>query len=88
MDRLIAPRPIEAILLDLKSRSDEIRSRAAHEVQQFVLTSSRGVTGDSFTKVYNEVSGRIQIAVSSNDMNEKLGALQAMVNRHYGRGYQ
>lgn len=78
MDRLIAPRPIEAILLDLKSRSDEIRSRAAHEVQQFVLTSSRGVTGDSFTKVYNEVSGRIQIAVSSNDMNEKLGALQAM----------
>lgn len=43
-----------------------------------VLTSSRGVTGDSFTKVYNEVSGRVQIAVSSNDMNEKLGALQAM----------
>ncbi|KAI9604455.1 hypothetical protein KEM48_000690 [Puccinia striiformis f. sp. tritici PST-130] len=78
MDRSIAPRPIEAILVDLKSRSDELRSRAAHEVQQFVLTSSRGITGDSFTKVYNEVSGRIQIAVSSNDMNEKLGALQAM----------
>ncbi|EGG01362.1 uncharacterized protein MELLADRAFT_117828 [Melampsora larici-populina 98AG31] len=78
MDRSMAPRPIEVILLDLKSKSDETRSRAAYEVQQFVLTSSRGVTGDSFTKVYNEVSGRIQIAVSSNDMNEKLGALQAM----------
>ncbi|KAI8458016.1 atypical/PIKK/FRAP protein kinase [Phakopsora pachyrhizi] len=78
MDRSVAPRPIEVILVDLKSRSDDIRTRAAHEVQQFVLTTSRGVTGDSFTKVYNEVSGRIQIAVSSNDMNEKLGALQAM----------
>ncbi|MBW0475655.1 hypothetical protein O181_015370 [Austropuccinia psidii MF-1] len=94
MERSIASRPIESILVDLKSRSDELRSRAALEVQQFVLSSSRGVTGDSFTKVYNEVSGRIQIAVSSNDMNEKLGALQAMeklidiMGEESGRAYK
>lgn len=82
-------------------RSDDVRARAANELQQNVriccrgvrkgvshanppgsfaqmLASSRGLNGDAFGRLYTDVSGRLFILSNSPDLNEKMGAVQAV----------
>ncbi|BGP55274.1 hypothetical protein JCM8202_000651 [Rhodotorula sphaerocarpa] len=74
----LADRPLDAILFDMRSKSDEIRSRAAHELSNYVLASSRTLSAESFNKAYSEIHARCFALVNSSDLQDKLAGITAI----------
>lgn len=66
------------LLTELKSKNDDIRSKAAKELRTHVSTVSRELSGENFTKFINDVNRRIFELVNSTDYHEKIGGIMAI----------
>ncbi|KAI9143717.1 armadillo-type protein [Paraphysoderma sedebokerense] len=66
------------ILFDLKSRVDDVRAKAAEDLRHYVISVSRELTGENFTKFLNDVNRRIFELIHSNIDNEKIGGIMAI----------
>ncbi|QVM09071.1 phosphatidylinositol kinase- protein kinase tor1 [Coccidioides posadasii str. Silveira] len=67
------------LFLELKSKNEETRLRAATELYDNVVAASRELPQDKFLEYYNTVSQRIaQLVVTGGDANEKVAGLLAL----------
>ncbi|ORX52573.1 phosphatidylinositol kinase Tor2 [Piromyces finnis] len=69
---------LNRILNDLKSRSEETKYKAANELRDHVISISREISGENFTKFINDVNRRIFSLIQSNDNDEKIGGILAI----------
>ncbi|KAJ5666232.1 uncharacterized protein N7477_008680, partial [Penicillium maclennaniae] len=69
----------QRLFVELKSKNDETRARAAYELYDNVLSVSRDCPAEKFVEFYNAVSQRIaQLVVTGSDANERIGGLLAL----------
>ncbi|KAI8819891.1 armadillo-type protein [Fimicolochytrium jonesii] len=73
-----ASEPLVRILSDLRSRNDEVRTKAANDLRAHFTAISREVSGEAFTKFVNDVNRRIFELIHSNDNNDKIGGILAI----------
>ncbi|KAI5480415.1 FKBP12-rapamycin complex-associated protein [Pseudohyphozyma bogoriensis] len=71
-------RPLEAILSDLRSRSDDVRHRASNELYNYILASSRSLSAEAFNKVYQDIHMKCFALVGSSDLQDKLAGVTAI----------
>ncbi|KAM0752153.1 FAT-domain-containing protein [Meredithblackwellia eburnea MCA 4105] len=71
-------RPLDAILADLRNKSDEVRFRASNELYNYILASSRSLSAEAFNKVYSEIHARCFALVNSSDLQDKLAGVTAI----------
>ncbi|KAM0787611.1 hypothetical protein ACM66B_003678 [Microbotryomycetes sp. NB124-2] len=71
-------RPLDAILFDLRSKSDEVRIRASNELYNYILASSRSLSAEAFNKAYSEIHARCFALVNSTDLQDKLAGVTAI----------
>ncbi|KAL8292423.1 hypothetical protein RQP46_001035 [Phenoliferia psychrophenolica] len=71
-------RPLDAILIDLRNKSDEVRLRASNELHNYILASSRSLSAEAFNKVYSEIHARCFALVNSTDLQDKLAGVTAI----------
>ncbi|KAK4703758.1 serine/threonine-protein kinase mTOR, partial [Phenoliferia sp. Uapishka_3] len=71
-------RPLDAILADLRNKSDEVRFRASNELYSYILASSRSLSAEAFNKVYSEIHARCFALVNSSDLQDKLAGVTAI----------
>ncbi|XP_041480411.1 serine/threonine-protein kinase mTOR-like [Lytechinus variegatus] len=64
----------------LKSRHDDVRTRAAKNLQHYVSTELREVSADERTSFMDDLNHHIFELVSSQDVNEKKGGILAIVS--------
>jgi len=69
---------LNKILNDLKSRSEETKYKAANDLRDHVISISREISGENFTKFINDVNRRIFALIQSNDNDEKIGGILAI----------
>ncbi|ORY05502.1 FAT-domain-containing protein [Neocallimastix californiae] len=69
---------LNKILNDLKSRSEETKYKAANDLKEHVISVSREISGENFTKFINDVNRRIFALIQSNDNDEKIGGILAI----------
>ncbi|KAI9778323.1 MAG: phosphatidylinositol kinase- protein kinase tor1 [Candelina submexicana] len=73
------PEYLTRVFVELRSRHDDSRQRAAFDLQEQVLTASRELPPDKFQEYYQGINGRIaQLIVHSNDTNERIGGILAL----------
>ncbi|KAL2872445.1 putative TOR pathway phosphatidylinositol 3-kinase TorA [Aspergillus lucknowensis] len=69
----------QRLFLELKSKNEETRVRAAYELYENVLAISRDWPPERFIEFYNAVSQRIaQLVVTGNDAHERIGGILAL----------
>ncbi|KOS39997.1 hypothetical protein ACN38_g9146 [Penicillium nordicum] len=69
----------QRLFVELKSKNEEARARAAYELYENVLSVSRDWPSEKFVEFYNAVSQRIaQLVVNGSDANERIGGLLAL----------
>ncbi|KAJ6179555.1 PIK-related kinase FATC [Penicillium mononematosum] len=69
----------QRLFVELKSKNEEARARAAYELYDNVLSVSRDWPSEKFVEFYNAVSQRIaQLVVNGSDANERIGGLLAL----------
>ncbi|KAJ5968830.1 hypothetical protein N7501_005078 [Penicillium viridicatum] len=69
----------QRLFVELKSKNEEARARAAYELYENVLSVSRDWPAEKFVEFYNAVSQRIaQLVVNGSDANERIGGLLAL----------
>ncbi|CAG7961711.1 unnamed protein product [Penicillium olsonii] len=69
----------QRLFVELKSKNEEARARAAYELYDNVLSVSRDWPNEKFVEFYNAVSQRIaQLVVNGSDANERIGGLLAL----------
>ncbi|KAJ5232571.1 hypothetical protein N7468_005527 [Penicillium chermesinum] len=69
----------QRLFVDLRSKNEDVRARAAYELYDYVLSVSRDWPSEKFVEFYNAVSQRIaQLVVTGNDANERIGGLLAL----------
>ncbi|ORY80056.1 PtdIns-3-kinase tor2 [Protomyces lactucae-debilis] len=69
---------MEALFSDLRSRNTETRLRAANDLRDYVIATSRELSGEAFTRFNNEINKKIFELIHSHDNHEKLGAIVAI----------
>ncbi|ORZ29853.1 armadillo-type protein, partial [Catenaria anguillulae PL171] len=69
---------LDSIIVRLASRNDDIKSSAAEDLKQHVLSISRELTSDAFSKFLTDVNQRIFELILSNDVHEKVGGIMAI----------
>lgn len=69
---------LNRILTDLKSRSEEVKYKAANDLRDHVISVSREISGENFTKFINDINRRIFALIQSNDNDEKIGGILAI----------
>ncbi|KPV75332.1 uncharacterized protein RHOBADRAFT_53323, partial [Rhodotorula graminis WP1] len=74
----VAERSPDAVLFDMRSKSEDIRFRAANELSHYVLASSRTLSAEAFNKVYSEIHARCFALVNSGDLQDKLAGITAI----------
>ncbi|KAK8751728.1 hypothetical protein OTU49_009992 [Cherax quadricarinatus] len=67
-------------VLELKSRHEETRVKAACDLQRYVTTELREVSLDELVSFLDEFNHHIFEMVSSNDINEKKGGIYAIMS--------
>ncbi|KAF2473283.1 uncharacterized protein BDR25DRAFT_257609 [Lindgomyces ingoldianus] len=77
------PAPFASILdrlfTELRSKNDDMRLKAAHNIRQTVESAHRELPPNTFGQVYNDVNQRISLLiVSGNDSNERIGGIHAL----------
>ncbi|GAA5970883.1 hypothetical protein JCM11641_004492 [Rhodosporidiobolus odoratus] len=75
---VLADRPLDAILYDMRNKADEVRLRASAELSSYVLASSRTLSAEAFNKVYGEIHARCFALVNSSDLADKLAGITAI----------
>ncbi|KAL4938041.1 hypothetical protein BDV06DRAFT_201821 [Aspergillus oleicola] len=69
----------QRLFVELKSKNEDTRARAAYELYDNVLAISRDWSPERFIEFYNAVSQRIaQLVVTGNDSHERLGGILAL----------
>ncbi|KAJ0421785.1 armadillo-type protein [Aspergillus carlsbadensis] len=69
----------QRLFLELKSKNEDTRVRAAYELHENVLAISRDWPPEKFIEFYNAVSQRIaQLVVTGSDAHERIGGLLAL----------
>ena len=73
---------------NLRSRSEEVRLRAARDLQKYVSTELRELPTDRYTAQLDEINQNIYQLISSAEVHEKKGGILAigkwkMINRLY-----
>ncbi|KAL4777755.1 armadillo-type protein [Aspergillus nidulans var. acristatus] len=69
----------QRLFIELKSKNEETRVRAAYELYENVLAISRDWPPEKFIEFYNAVSQRIaQLVVTGSDAHERIGGLLAL----------
>ncbi|XP_046427062.1 serine/threonine-protein kinase mTOR [Neodiprion fabricii] len=63
----------------LKSRHEDVRIKAAHDLSLYVRTELREVSQEEMTNFMDEFNHHIKEMVSGSDMNEKKGGILAIV---------
>ncbi|XP_071482072.1 serine/threonine-protein kinase mTOR-like [Diadema antillarum] len=71
---------MNSLIGGLKSRHDDVRTRAAKNLQHYVSTELREVSADERTSFMDELNHHIFELVSSQDVNEKKGGILAIVS--------
>ncbi|KAK9379012.1 armadillo-type protein [Kockiozyma suomiensis] len=66
------------IFTDLRSKSPEVRNRAADELRDHLSTVVRELPIDQFTRYSNDVNRRIFELIHSTDTNDKFGGIAAI----------
>ncbi|BFZ53909.1 phosphatidylinositol kinase-related protein kinase tor1 [Savitreella phatthalungensis] len=69
---------MEHIFTDLRSRHEEVRTRAASDLRDYVSATARELSGEAFTRFNNDINKRIFELIHSNDICDKLGAIAAI----------
>lgn len=72
----------------LRSRSDEVRLKAARDLQKFVSTELRELPDDRCAPILEEVNQNIFTLVSSAEVHEKKGGILAIGERLCGANSQ
>ncbi|GAA5903699.1 hypothetical protein JCM6882_003390 [Rhodosporidiobolus microsporus] len=75
---VLGERPLDSILFDMRSKSDDVRLRASTELSNYVLASSRTLSAEAFNKVYGEIHARCFALVNSSDLQDKLAGITAI----------
>lgn len=71
--------PSERIFLDLRSKNDEVKHRAAHDLRDLVGLLSREWSPERFSAWYDKVTVRLsQLIVQSQDASDKIGGILAL----------
>ena len=65
-------------LSGLKSRSDEVRLKAARDLQRFVSTELRELPAERYGSTLDEINQSIFALVSSPEVHEKKGGILAI----------
>eukprot|EP01132_Coremiostelium_polycephalum_P005602 gene5602-6970_t len=66
------------ILLDLKNKREDDRMKAAKHLRNYVITQSREMTNENFTKFMQDVNNLIFELVNSSGIPEKIGGILAI----------
>ncbi|KYQ91695.1 protein kinase [Tieghemostelium lacteum] len=66
------------ILVDLKNKKEEDRIKASKSLKNYVITQSREMTNENFTKFMQDVNNLIFELVNSSGVNEKIGGIMAI----------
>ncbi|KAJ8330853.1 phosphatidylinositol kinase- protein kinase tor1 [Batrachochytrium dendrobatidis] len=69
---------LSKVFLDLKSNSEETRTKAATELYEYAFATSQEVTGEQFSKFTNDVNRKIFELIQSQDIDEKIGGIAAL----------
>ena len=69
---------LQHILLGLKSRNDEVRTKYAQELQHFVTTELREATAEQYPQLMDDLIHGIFVLVQSSDANDKKGGILAI----------
>ncbi|RKO94116.1 armadillo-type protein, partial [Blyttiomyces helicus] len=78
MSAAAASEPLARFVVDLRSKNEDVRLRAANDLRDHVIAVSREVSGESFTKFVNDVNKRIFELIHSNDNIDKIGGILAI----------
>ena len=62
----------------LKSRSDDVREKTAHQLQQYVDTELREMNIDEYASFMNDLNHHIFEMVSGSEVHEKKGGVMAI----------
>ncbi len=62
----------------LKSRTDEVRLKAARNLQKFVSTELRELPAETYSAVLDEINQNIFALMSSAELHEKKGGVLAI----------
>ena len=68
----------DKFIIGLKSRSDEVRLKAAKELQRSVTTELREVSIEEYQSFWDELNHQIFELVSSSDVHERKGGILAI----------
>ncbi|MGH0128951.1 UNVERIFIED_CONTAM: hypothetical protein FKN15_057794 [Acipenser sinensis] len=71
---------LQQFVSGLKNRSEEMRAKAAKDLQHYVTTELRELSQEEATQFYDELNHHIFELVSSSDVNEKKGGILAIVS--------
>jgi FKBP12-rapamycin complex-associated protein len=73
-----ASNPLGRVWDDLRYKNEEVRFRAANDLRDHVISVSRQLSGESFTKFMNEINRKIYELVHSADNVDKMGGILAI----------
>ena len=69
---------MQTLVPGLKSKHEETRAKAAHDLNHYVTTEVREMAVDDLTSFMDESNHQIFEMVSSSDVNEKKGGILAI----------
>ncbi|ORY17763.1 armadillo-type protein [Clohesyomyces aquaticus] len=69
----------DRLFAELKSRNDDTRIKAAHNIRLNIESCHRELPPNIFTQTYNDINQRISLLiVSGSDSNERIGGIHAL----------
>ncbi|KAI7879884.1 FAT-domain-containing protein [Lichtheimia hyalospora FSU 10163] len=75
---LNSPENLTRIFIELKSKHEDRRQKAAEELRETVATAARELSDESLGRFTNDINKRIAELTHGSDNNEKLGAIAAI----------
>ncbi|TPX35002.1 hypothetical protein SmJEL517_g02512 [Synchytrium microbalum] len=69
---------LNKLLADIRSKNEDVRARGATDLRDYVVSVSREVSGETFSKFMNDVNRRIFELIQSNDVYDKIGGILAI----------
>ncbi|KAF2267940.1 ARM repeat-containing protein [Lojkania enalia] len=70
---------LDRLFSELRSKNDDIRQKAAHNLRQSVESTHRELAPNTFATLYNGINSRIStFIVSGNDSSERIGGIYAL----------
>ncbi len=82
---LIQTKEVGQFFDGLKSRSDEVRLKAARSLQKYVCTEMRELPHERFNSTLDLINTKVHGLVSSQELHEKKGGVLAIGKMTIGR---